>query len=93
MTWKEPDCAFYAQGAKSPSVILETGYSETWPKLEEDKDLWLRGGSQFVNAVLLVKWNKRSGNRIAGYLELHRTNGQQSSRVVSNVHSNKSYLY
>lgn len=65
-----------------PLVIIETANSESWPKVGEDKDLWIQGGAQFINAILLVKWNKRAHNTVAGYLEIHRQGGQQSPRVV-----------
>lgn len=66
-----------------PSVVVETGYTESWPKVQEDRDLWLQGDAPFVNVVVLVKFNKRSNGRVAAYIEVHRPGGQQGTRVVS----------
>ena len=66
-----------------PSIILEIGYSKPWPKVQEDRDLWLQGGAPFVNAIVLIKWTKRSNGRVAGFIEVHRPGGQQGIQVVS----------
>ncbi|KAK6837366.1 hypothetical protein RU639_001564 [Aspergillus parasiticus] len=57
-----------------PSVVVECGQSKSWLRLLEDKALWLEGGAPYVNAVLLMKWSV-TGNKVAGYLELHRRSG------------------
>ncbi|KAE8332771.1 hypothetical protein BDV39DRAFT_199769 [Aspergillus sergii] len=57
-----------------PSVVVECGQSKSWLRLLEDKALWLDGGAPYVNAVLLMKWSV-TGNKVAGYLELHRRSG------------------
>lgn len=66
-----------------PCVVLEVSFMESWPKLQEDKDLWLQGGAPHVNVVLLVKWDKQSNGQVAGYLEIYRRGCATSHRVVS----------
>ncbi|KAE8376254.1 hypothetical protein BDV26DRAFT_282805 [Aspergillus bertholletiae] len=75
--YKEPDFAFLHAGATIPSVVAEIGLSESWPRLLQDKTLWLQGGARHLNAVL-VKWNKRANNWVTGYLEVHRSGGSVS---------------
>ncbi|EFQ99778.1 hypothetical protein MGYG_02791 [Nannizzia gypsea CBS 118893] len=58
-----------------PSLVIETGWSESWPKLGRDKDLWLQGGFPEVQLVLLIKWSKISSNRVKGTIEIHGRNG------------------
>ncbi|KAE8309985.1 hypothetical protein BDV41DRAFT_579960 [Aspergillus transmontanensis] len=72
--YKEPDTVFAFAGTVMPSVVVECGQSKSWLRLLEDKALWLEGGVPYVNAVLLIKWSV-TGNKVAGYLELHRRSG------------------
>lgn len=77
--------SFLPVAARMPTVVVETGYTESWTKLVDDANLWLVGGSPDVNAVLLVKFSKLSNNRVKGYLELRRSHGPDSPRMVSSV--------
>ena len=55
------------------TIAFEVCYSESWPKqLLQDRNAWINWGAPHVNAALLVKWNSRKGNHVAGYLEIHR---------------------
>ncbi|KAE8343185.1 hypothetical protein BDV24DRAFT_161624 [Aspergillus arachidicola] len=69
--YKEPDTVFAFASTGMPSVVVECGQSKSWLRLLEDKALWLDGGAPYVNALLLMKWSV-TGNKVAGYLELHR---------------------
>lgn len=53
-----------------PRIIIESDFSESWPRLHQDMQLWLVGGDPKVQLVILVKWSKQSGNRAAGQLEV-----------------------
>ncbi|KAG0128413.1 hypothetical protein HOY82DRAFT_621732 [Tuber indicum] len=62
---KEPDLAFiprtgpgWAHCAAFPSVVLETGYSESASSLSEDAILWREGSSYAVKVVILVKFQR-----------------------------------
>ncbi|OGM42404.1 hypothetical protein ABOM_008404 [Aspergillus bombycis] len=81
--YKEPDVAITFAGVPLPMIAVEVGYTESWPKLLRDRDLWIIGGAPHVNAVLLVKWNLRKNNHVAGYLELHRPGVANPPRLVS----------
>ena len=41
-----------------PRIVIEAGWSEGFPKLRNDKDLWLIGGANEVQLVILLKWTK-----------------------------------
>ncbi|KKZ68031.1 hypothetical protein EMCG_06241 [[Emmonsia] crescens] len=56
-----------------PTVVVETGWSESWPRLDADKDLWLVGGAS-VELVLLIRWTKITGGRVKGDLYVHGKN-------------------
>ncbi|PKX96377.1 uncharacterized protein P174DRAFT_438173 [Aspergillus novofumigatus IBT 16806] len=68
---KEPDLFLRPDSNDFPLIVMESGWSESWPRLRSDKDLWLNGSSQ-VNAVVLLKWSKTSNNRVKGIAEFWR---------------------
>lgn len=70
-----------------PSVVIESGWSETYPRLLSDMQLWLNG-SVDVNVVLVLKWSKLSNSRVSGFIEawVRDTNGplkQQAAVCIS----------
>ncbi|KAE8306439.1 hypothetical protein BDV41DRAFT_569939 [Aspergillus transmontanensis] len=64
---KEPDLFLRPATYSLPSIVVESGWSECWPRLHADKDLWMYG-STTVNVVVLLKWSKYVGNRCKGGL-------------------------
>ncbi|OJD13249.1 hypothetical protein AJ78_06271 [Emergomyces pasteurianus Ep9510] len=68
---KEPDTYFLPGNQPLPTVVIETGWSESWSRLNADKDLWLVGGGGAVQLVMLIIWTKVTGNRIKGDLQVH----------------------
>ncbi|KAE8150610.1 hypothetical protein BDV25DRAFT_172033 [Aspergillus avenaceus] len=69
--YKEPDMVFVYGPRDLPTVLVEVGYSQSWPRLLQDKDVWFQAAPT-VNVVVLVKWNRCTNSRVAGYLELFR---------------------
>ncbi|KAL2215619.1 hypothetical protein M432DRAFT_634610 [Thermoascus aurantiacus ATCC 26904] len=68
---KEPDL-FISPGTQDlPSVVVESGWSESWPYLHQDMHLWLAGGAPTVQLVLLLRWSKTTSNRVGGVLEVY----------------------
>ncbi|BAE63076.1 unnamed protein product [Aspergillus oryzae RIB40] len=59
---KEPDLFLCPATDDLPSIVVESGFSESWPRLHADKDLWMYG-STTVNVVILLKWSKCVRNR------------------------------
>lgn len=52
-----------------PLIVVESGWSESWPRLDADKNLWLNGSTD-VNLVILLKWSKQARNRGKGTAEI-----------------------
>lgn len=48
----------WSRRAAFPSIVLETGYSESATSLEQDAILWCNGSSGAVKVVLLLKFQR-----------------------------------
>ncbi|KAL2855314.1 hypothetical protein BJY01DRAFT_10305 [Aspergillus pseudoustus] len=68
---KEPDWALIPITDKLPSVVLESGWSDNWPKLLQAMRLWLEGGRPNVQLVFLFNWGKRTNNSVAGEVRVY----------------------
>ena len=66
---KEPDLCIKPVGAALPTVVFESGWSESRRQLHKDRDLWLHGGQGSVKAVIILKWTKR-GKKVRGDVEV-----------------------
>jgi hypothetical protein len=58
-------------GQNLPTVVIESGWSESRPKLHNDMNLWLQGGAGAVEIGLLFKWSKSTAGQVRGYVEVH----------------------
>ncbi|KAH8424826.1 Transcription factor [Aspergillus melleus] len=65
---------FLRDNKRFPCIAFESGH-ESWSNLLKVKDMWLQGGTPYVNAVVLIKWDERDNGDVAGSLELHRRGG------------------
>ncbi|KAJ9300741.1 hypothetical protein DTO271G3_1905 [Paecilomyces variotii] len=70
---KEPDLLLQP-GTRGllPRVIIESGWSESWPHLQSDRTLWFSGGD--VRYVILLKWTKTSNGCVTGMIEVFHRN-------------------
>lgn len=75
---KEPDVCIRPDTLPLPTVAVDSRWSESWPRLLADKDLWLLGGAA-VEAVILFQWTKLAGGQVRGTLQLH---GRDAARNV-----------
>ncbi|KAE8360457.1 hypothetical protein BDV27DRAFT_161628 [Aspergillus caelatus] len=78
--YKEPDLVFVYGPMNHPTVLVEVGYSQSWPSLLQDKDVWFQAAPT-VNVIVLVKWDKRTNSRVAGYLELFRRGAPNPTHI------------
>ncbi|KAB8208231.1 hypothetical protein BDV34DRAFT_222700 [Aspergillus parasiticus] len=78
--YKSPDLVFVYGPTQLPTVVFEVGYSQTWPSLLKDKDLWFQCAAN-VNVIVLLKWNLRKRKRVAGYIEVFRRFGPSIPRI------------
>ncbi|RPA99926.1 hypothetical protein L873DRAFT_869219 [Choiromyces venosus 120613-1] len=84
--WKEADLTIIplvgpdrVKKAKFPSVILESGWTETLAKLKDDARHWQVGSGQEVRVVLLVKFyqpNRQKRIRLDLFINRTRPGGQ-----------------
>ncbi|KAE8139861.1 hypothetical protein BDV38DRAFT_241348 [Aspergillus pseudotamarii] len=70
---KEPDLFLRPATYSPPSIVIESGWSESWPRLHADKDLWFYG-SATTNVVILLKWSKCVRNKCKGKVEVWTRN-------------------
>ncbi|KAF9888179.1 hypothetical protein FE257_009174 [Aspergillus nanangensis] len=68
---KQPDYYIRVTSISSPRIIIETGWTESWPRLRQDKNLWMLGDPS-VLIVILIRWTAITRGRIKGSLEVWR---------------------
>ncbi|KAE8135372.1 hypothetical protein BDV38DRAFT_285006 [Aspergillus pseudotamarii] len=68
----EPDFFLRWGTIRMPKFVIETGWNESWSRLQDDMNLWLVGGAGDVGGVLLLKWHKvGNSNKVRGKAELY----------------------
>ena len=67
---KEPDQCILPDGQIMPTIVIESGWTESRLYLHRDMSLWLKGGGGAVQLVFLFKWSKLVGNRVKGVVEV-----------------------
>lgn len=76
-----------------PTIVVESGWTESCARLNNDKDLWLIGGRPHVQLVFLIKWAKLSGGRVKGDIEIHgRDQSGNAMLLQTEVRTVFSYL-
>jgi hypothetical protein len=81
---KEPDLLIRADNLRLPKVVIESGWSESWPRLRDDMNLWIVGGNGEVKVVILIKWGFRPCQGICRTVGVYRpdTNGMPVRRQI-----------
>ncbi|OJJ78968.1 uncharacterized protein ASPGLDRAFT_40355 [Aspergillus glaucus CBS 516.65] len=80
---KEPDQCILPAGKSLPTVVIESGWSETKPQLYRDRDLWLKGGVGNIQVVIILKWNADSERKVKGDIELYDLDNVGNIRCIS----------
>lgn len=77
---KEPDFMIRPGDQLHPSIVVEAGWSGSYPHLERDMRLWI-DGTREVNVVLVIEWSRSSGN-VRGSVEawVRGANGAPAKR-------------
>ena len=57
-----------------PTIVVEAGWSESFPRLRNDMRLWIRGGAGGVKMVLLFKWFELKNKRVEEIVEVYDGN-------------------
>ncbi|CRG85297.1 hypothetical protein PISL3812_02396 [Talaromyces islandicus] len=58
---KEPDFLLRFDSQPLPSLTIESGWTESLPRLHADMRLWLVGGAPEVQVVIVLRWSKIAG--------------------------------
>ena len=82
---KEPDQCIRPRGLATPTVVFESGWSESHLGLLRDADLWLRGGAGNVQLVFIFNWSKLTGNRVKGVVEVYNLNQAGNVNLIQAV--------
>lgn len=53
---KDPDFILRYNSQPLPSFVIESGWSESLPRLRSDMRLWLFGGQPEVQIVIILHW-------------------------------------
>jgi hypothetical protein len=86
MSFAEPNLYLKPSGFPLPTVVFVSGFSQLYPYLLMQKDVWLIGGAAHVNIVFIVEWCQISQSRIEGRLEFWRKNQQGPETFVRISH-------
>ena len=88
---KQPDQCIVPTGQDLPTVVVESGWTES---LHRDMSLWLKGGAGAVRIVLLFKWSKKlAGNRVKGYVEVYNLDPAANENLIqTEVITNRSNI-
>lgn len=65
-----------------PTVVIESGWSESREQLYEDRDLWLKGGRESVQMVIIVKWTQNAAKQVEGDIELVDLDTDGNARLL-----------
>jgi hypothetical protein len=69
---KEPDLFFRPDNQPLPSLVIESGWSESLIRLQDDMDLWLVGGQGQVKATIILNWRLDTNtNTVRGGVQLY----------------------
>ncbi|QKX64761.1 uncharacterized protein TRUGW13939_11937 [Talaromyces rugulosus] len=79
---KEPDYTIKPLHAILPTVVFETGWSESAARLREDMRLWLVGGRPAVQLVFLIKFKRSSNGRVGCFIEQFELDSNGDIRLI-----------
>lgn len=79
---KEPDLLLRPENLKFRTFVIESGWSESYGRLRDDMNLWLVGGGEKTEAVLIIKWQVISNTiTVKGYLEVYTRDNQTMPKL------------
>ncbi|KAI9924864.1 hypothetical protein ASPWEDRAFT_172174 [Aspergillus wentii DTO 134E9] len=75
---KEPDLFIRPGNQRLPSVVIESGWGESMPRLHDDMRLWLVGGNGVVKAVIIIEWHRVAADKVGGKVEVYTLDGDDA---------------
>lgn len=83
---KEPDLLVHPDNQLLPSLVMESGWSESLSRLRQDVNLWLVGGQGQVRATIIFKWQLVTNtNTVRGDVELYTLDRNGMPRLQQNL--------
>lgn len=79
---KAPDYSLRPRFIKYPSIVLECGWSEFFPRLRIHKNRWIRGSDGHIRLVFLIKWNKLREERVSGVIKVWAGDATANDRLI-----------
>ncbi|KKZ63189.1 hypothetical protein EMCG_02394 [[Emmonsia] crescens] len=79
---KQPDMGIVPEGEYFPTVVIESGWTESFARLHCDMRIWLVGSVGKVKLVLLLKWTKTAENIVGGVVEAWDLDSAGSERLL-----------
>ena len=58
------------EGLQKPTLVVESGWSESRLELHLDRDIWLTGGAATTEVVMILNWSKLLGKKVKGDIEV-----------------------
>lgn len=84
---KEPDLCIRPVGMALPTIVVESGWSESRSQLYKDRDLWLHGGAGSVQLVIIIKWTKNAAKRVKGDIKVFDLSAGNANLITTEVGS------
>ncbi|KAK2798931.1 hypothetical protein FQN50_008662 [Emmonsiellopsis sp. PD_5] len=81
---KEPDFCTYPNTLRFPTIVIESGWSESRPTLEQDADLWLKGGQGRLELAIILKWTKITAQEVKGDVTVYDLDAGGNVRKLQN---------
>lgn len=85
---KQLDYSFIPKGQCMPTVLCAVGLTETYRQLIRDLRLWMEGGAGNLSLAILVKFNRRGGGRVAGFVEFYEFDTNSPTNVLNSPGKN-----
>ncbi|KAE8421571.1 hypothetical protein BDV36DRAFT_292218 [Aspergillus pseudocaelatus] len=85
---KETDVFIQSIFVKIPTLVMECGWSESSPALENDVNLLLVGGNGAVKRVFIVKWTKHSDDyHVSGFIKVFKLDRNEMPIQEGPIHT------
>ncbi|KAJ9292745.1 hypothetical protein DTO271G3_8444 [Paecilomyces variotii] len=83
---KEPDLLLRPDARPMPSLVMESGWSESLPRLQDDVNLWLIGSQGKVKATIILNWQRvLNTDTVRGRVELYTLDRNGVPRLQQNI--------
>lgn len=83
---KEPDLLVRPDNRPLPSLVMESGWSESLSRFWDDMNLWLIGSQGHVKATIILNWQLVANiNTVRGHVELYTLDRNRMPHLQQNI--------